>query len=260
MNAAAGAALFLILFLAAHTAKFIRLYLVLMEEKRLPILQTLGLYARTTFVNLLIPFKLGEFYRIFEVFLFTGSGKVGVSCVAVDRFFDTAALLAIILPFELLFVGRLSLFPLLLFVGLIILLFLYLSFQPSYRYLNRYFICRKRSQRALGALKALDLANDWFQYVRRLVSGRSPLILLSSFFGWGMEFLALKVFAGLFGEIFGIYEFNQYINSIFLSGDSMVEKPYSLVALVIVGAAALFFTLLWVVRRLSKFPKVKQEQ
>ncbi len=49
--------LFLIGFFAVHALKMMRFYLVLLEQK-LSVRDFVFLYIKTTFVNLLIPFKL----------------------------------------------------------------------------------------------------------------------------------------------------------------------------------------------------------
>ncbi|SKB76814.1 Lysylphosphatidylglycerol synthase TM region [Lachnospiraceae bacterium] len=233
----AEAALFLIFFGAAHIAKFIRFYLVLMEEKKLAFVDVLFLYFRTTFINLVIPFKLGEIYRVGAVFHMTGSVKTGVLSVIMDRFFDTTALLAIILPFELFFMGRLNVFPAMLFLCLLIMLFVYLSFAPSYRFMNRYLVTHKKSERAMAVLAALDGADEWYHFARRLISGRSPMILLASFIGWGAEFMALRNCAAILGSLFNIQDFNSYINSIFMAGTSSLGNFYHMVAVVLIAVA-----------------------
>ncbi len=233
----AEAALFLIFFGAAHIAKFIRFYLVLMEEKKLTFPDVLFLYFRTTFINLIIPFKLGEIYRIGAVFHMTGSVKTGVLSVIMDRFFDTTALLMIILPFELFFMGTLNVFPAVLAVCLLIMMFFYLSFAPSYSFMNRYLVMTKKSERAMAVLSVLDTADEWYNFAKRLIRGRSPMIILASFVGWGAEFLALRNCAAVFDSWFDIEDFNEYINSIFMAGSSSLGRTYNILAVILIFAA-----------------------
>ena len=84
----------LILFLLVHVAKAMRLYLIVIDEK-IPFRRFLFLYSATTLVNLLIPYKLGEFFRIFVFIKATGDKKIGFLSVLLDRFFDTVALVLI---------------------------------------------------------------------------------------------------------------------------------------------------------------------
>lgn len=87
-------------FIAVHFFKMLRLYLVLMEH-RISFGRFILLYLRTTFINLIIPFKLGELYRIEEIARVTKIWQVGFLSVLVDRFFDTLALLCVLLPLDL---------------------------------------------------------------------------------------------------------------------------------------------------------------
>ena len=89
-------------FILVHLFKMIRLYLVLMEHK-IPFGRFVLLYFRTTLVNLIIPFKLGELYRIEEVWRLTGIWQVGVLSVVVDRYFDILALFLFLLPMYIIY-------------------------------------------------------------------------------------------------------------------------------------------------------------
>ena len=159
-----------------------------------------------------------------------------------------AALLVIILPFELFFTGTLNAIPAVLFMCLLILLFIYLSFAPSYSFLNRYLVTTKKSERAMAVLTALDTANEWYLFARSLIRGRSPMILLSSFIGWGAEFLALRTCAAFFGRKFGIQEFNTYINSIFMAGNSALGHFYHILAVVLIFVAMVISASVVIVR------------
>ena len=91
-------------FIAVHFFKMLRLYLVLMEH-RISFGRFILLYLRTTFINLIIPFKLGELYRVEEIARVTKIWQVGFLSVLVDRFFDTLALLCVLLPLDLILRG-----------------------------------------------------------------------------------------------------------------------------------------------------------
>ncbi len=222
-----------IFFFAAHLFKFMRFWLVLMEERELSFFDVLFLYIRTTLVNLIIPFKLGELYRVAAVRHMTGSFKTGVLLVVIDRFFDTLALLTITLPFQLFYMKTADPVLTILFFALIILFICYLFYYPSYRYMNRYLIKQKSSGRALTLLHILDTTNEWYEFMQRLIRGRGPLMVLSSLLGWGMEFAALKAFSGVFGVEFDIGAFISYISSLLSGGSSFIGRSYNIMGTVI---------------------------
>lgn len=237
--------LVIVCFFLAHLFKFTRVWLVLMEEKNLSLFDVFFLYARTTLVNLVIPFKLGEIYRIAAVRHMTGALKTGVLLVIVDRFFDTLALLLLTLPFEILLGSGADPVLLLLFAGLITIFLCFFFYAPSYRYLNKYLIMTKKSGRALLALDTLDRTNEWYSFLQKLIKGRSPLILLSSLLGWVMEFAALKMLSGAFGSEFGISTFITYINSILSGGKSRIGFIYNAMGIAVFAVLTVVLLILW---------------
>ncbi len=227
-QAVGGCILFVLFFSLAHAFKAARLYLVLMEEG-LPLKDYLSLYARTTLANLVIPFKLGEIYRIAAVYRVTGRGVPSILSVCIDRFFDTAALLAIIIPVGFLFGERPGNVSLLLALGLIFILLVYLIFIPSYRYLNEYVIMHKRSERSIRSLEYLKNIKIWHDFASGLIKGRAPLVVLISFLGWGAEFIAIKSFCAMTGIGFYMEDLIDYIDSIFSPGSGGTAFYYNAV-------------------------------
>ena len=179
-------------FILVHTAKMLRLYLVLMEHK-IGFGRFVLLYLKTTLVNLIIPLKLGELYRIFCISRETKHWQVGVLSILVDRFFDTLALCIILLPLDIFVFGKIS-FITLLFIGIMALIVIcYVSILPTFQYLNKYIIRQKSSARAMAALKGLDVVKVWYDFTQNLISGRFALILLFSFAGWLFEIGTIKL-------------------------------------------------------------------
>ena len=95
-----GGILCILWFAVIHVLKLFRMYLVLMEQKT-GFGRFVFAYCRTTLANLIIPFKIGEIYRIIVYSKITGSAGIGAAGVIVDRFFDTMALVLILLPLHL---------------------------------------------------------------------------------------------------------------------------------------------------------------
>ena len=131
--------LFLIGFIVVHLAKMMRLYLILLEQK-IEFRRFVLTYLKTTFVNLVIPFKLGEIYRIFCFSRETKVFQIGLFSVIVDRFFDTVALLVILIPFEVFITGKVTWVTGALTIFAALAIFIYIVFPGIYTYLNRYII------------------------------------------------------------------------------------------------------------------------
>ena len=147
--------LFLTGFILVHFCKMMRLYLVLMEHG-ISFSRFVVMYLETTLVNLIVPFKIGEIFRVLVISKETKHWQVGILSVITDRFFDTLALCAILIPVDIWYLGRLSPITWIFLAILFIIVICYVSLMPTYGYLNRYIIMRKNSPRSMAALRGLD--------------------------------------------------------------------------------------------------------
>lgn len=214
-------------FILVHLFKMMRLYLVLMEH-RISFGRFVLLYLRTTLVNLLIPFKLGELYRIEEISRETKVWQVGILSVLVDRFFDTLALFVLLLPVDLIVSHKVSPLTGIFFVILLVVTVLYSAIPGSFAYLNQYLIMRKSSARSMAALKGLDVVKNWYDFTRELISGRYMLILLASFLGWIAEVFTLKALALYLALPFGPADFAIYVGAVLQTGEGRLKTTYTI--------------------------------
>lgn len=234
----------LIGFAIVHIIKLMRLYLVVMEQQ-IPFKRFVPAYLRTTLANIIIPYKIGEIYRVAVFSRITGSINVGFFSILIDRFFDTLALVIILLPYQVVSGQGASPAVLLLTAFLLVVIFAYIMFPSSYRYLNRYIIINKTSKRSMSALRVLEKINDWYQYVKGLVSGRYGLMLLFSLAAWLFEILVLFVVARLFNIGFGVSDFGQYISSILSTKSSSLSNIYTIYSTVVILIACVIFTIIY---------------
>ena len=240
--------LFLLCFFAAHIVKMFRLYLVLLEQK-IPFDRFVMLYLKTTFVNLVIPFKLGEVYRILSITKEVQKLQIGILSVLVDRFFDTAALLILLIPIQLLITKNFTVVAGILLLAVLMLALGYKAFPSTYAYINKYLIQNKKSRRSLLALKGIEVMKEWYDYCKELIIGRSPLIIIFSCAGWILDICVLFVLGKCFHIVFDIEEFSRYIAAIFLSGKSDLLNWYSMIGALILLVGTILGYLLIGVRR-----------
>lgn len=245
-------ALCLVGFVLVHFIKLMRMYLIVMQQ-HISFKRFVPAYLRTTLVNLIIPYKLGEIYRIGVFARITGSLNIGFFSVLVDRFFDTFALIILLLPFLLLSGNVVTVPVVILTVFLLIILFAYISFPSAYGYLNHYIITSRDSQKSMAALKGLGKVNEWYMYVKKLVLGRYGLLILFSLMAWAFELMVLLGLAGLFGIEFGIDMFGEYISSILSAHSMTVNKMYTIYSVIIIAIATVIFTIVYLAdKRKSK--------
>ena len=244
MKIAIGAAI-IIGFLCVHLVKLMRMYLIVMD-RRISFDRFVPAYLRTTLVNLLVPYKLGEIYRIGVFYRISGGFRTGFFSVLIDRFFDTLALVLILLPYQLLVSGKVTVPTLLLAVFEVVVLVAYRVFPPTYVFLNRYIITQRESKRSMMALSALEHVNGWYEYVRDLVTGRYGILLLFSLAAWIMEMAVLAGFARLCGQTFSVSDFGVYIESIVSGSSNETKRLYTLAAAAAVAVLTLVFTIIYI--------------
>lgn len=233
--------LILLGFCFVHLVKLMRLYLILMDEK-IPFERYVPAYLRTTLVNLIIPFKLGELYRVGVFWRLSKGAKTGIFSIVTDRFFDTLAIVIILLPYQILISNKVTLPAILLTVFLLVILFAYIIYPSSYTFLNRYIIISKTSKRSLSVLRALEAVNDCYEYVKCLIKGRYGLLILLSLVAWIAEIMVIAGFSRLIGANFIVSDFGAYIESIVLGASYSVSRMYTRASIIVMAVATIIFT------------------
>jgi len=237
--------LVLIGFLGVHLIKMMRMYLIVMDRK-ISFDRFVPAYLRTTLVNLIIPYKLGELYRVGEFYRISGGFKTGFFSVLIDRFFDTLALVMILLPYQLFISQKVTVPTLLLTVFELVVLLAYRVFPSTYEFLNRYIITSRESKRSMLALAALEQVNDWYVYAKELVTGRYGILMLFSLAAWLLEMAVLAGFSGIISKSFTVSDFGAYIESIVSGSRYETKDLYTIASAVIIAALAAAFTVRYV--------------
>lgn len=233
-----GGILCILWFAVIHVLKLFRMYLVLMEQKT-GFGRFVFAYCRTTLANLVIPFKIGEIYRIIVYSKITGSAGIGAAGVIVDRFFDTMALVLILLPLHVLYPSKISAVSVFLAVFVAVTIFVYMIFPSAYSNLNKYIIMNRDSKNSMRVLKWLEVLNSGYEYIRRLVRGKYALILLMSFGAWVLEGGLLYIIAWMFGIDYDAGVFSDYITSILSTSYSELQAKYTLYSIVLMAVFTL---------------------
>lgn len=235
-----------ILFLCVHLIKMMRLYLIVMDQK-LSFDRFVPAYLRTTLVNIIVPYKLGEIYRVAVFARIAGGLRTGFFCVLIDRFFDTLALVIILLPYQFLIAGKVTVPVILLTAFEAVVLVAYRVFKPTYVFLNRYIITSRDSRRSMMALSALEKLDEWYEYTRNLVTGRYGILLLSSLAAWILEIAVLAGFTKICGGGFSVSDFGAYIESIVSGSSFPTKRLYTIASASVVAILTAVFTIRYLI-------------
>ena len=201
----------LLLFLLAHFFRFIRMYFILLEDLINPN-RFLQIYLKTTFVSTLIPFKIGEIFKMYCYGVETDSYAKGIVAVIIEKFFDAIVLCIFMIPHAIQ-----STIPNVLLIimasFIVIAMTIFLSFERTYCYLNQFLIRRGGGQKSLFVLKILEVSKKTYDNTKRTLRGRSAIILLLSVLAWSAE-TALLILMNA-GADFDLNMIYVYINDAF---------------------------------------------
>lgn len=190
--------IFILLYLISHIFRFIRFFMIYIEEKK-TLKELINVYLSFTYVNYFMPFKLGEIFKMLEISYMLNSFEKGIIGVWIDRFFDTL-ILTIILILGIGFKQFIdSMLIIYLLVFLLTSLFFYLCFNYTYSYANRIILTKSVTKKGIYILKFIEQTKKIYRYARYLLKGRIALLFFISILVWYFEILSYNLFAKAFG-------------------------------------------------------------
>ena len=172
--------------LLIYGIKFCRLYLALYDAQ-LGLEICLTTYCKVTPISIILPFKVGEFFRIYCYGRQIGSLLKSVVIILLDRFMDTAALVTAIALVWIFYGERPSVFIYFLLIFLILSVCFYFVFPGIYRFWTRYLLCAKASEHKIWALKTLESIHTLYSEIENVVKGRGMILYFLSLAAWGIE-------------------------------------------------------------------------
>jgi hypothetical protein len=192
---AAAAALYAL----SHLLRYGRL-LVLLMERQPTYGSLLAAHFISAWVSALLPFRIGEFYRLFKLSETSGSWRHGVAAYGVEKFLDAAFLLAFVVitlavgapgqPLVVLLVAMTSV--------VVLSIALYVLAEGSLAYAGRALLLWGRSARSLWALRLVAQGRELHVAVRSTVQQRGLPLLALTLAIWLLDFLAFSLLAGVF--------------------------------------------------------------
>ena len=227
-----------VLVLIIHSIKFFKLYFVALEEK-IPFKDMVKIYIKSTFVSIILPFKLGEFYKAYLLGYKGKSYINGFTAVIVDKLFDAILLCLVVIPYSIYKNNPLSPLGWTLFLIIILFLLLYSLFPRTYKYLNRFFIGSKQSKNNLIALNLLEESNNFYIKIKNMIRGRELVLTILTSLYWALEFLFVSIVNKAQVQSTGLGNIVNYINDAFLGISNNTYNVYvylsSSVFLIIIG-------------------------
>lgn len=233
-------AILCLIILVIHVFKFCRLYFILLQQA-MPLPTAIKLYTKTQFISILLPFKIGEIYRMYAYGYKINNYTRGVLAILVDKIFDAIIALIILLPAALnndkasiVIVVALSIFLFMFFL-------FYAFFRTTYNYLNRFLITQKHGKRSIYALRALNACNTIHDELHGMLKGRILVCATLSIAAWIAEFLSIFVGCEITNSQFYATSISIYISDGYYGVDNASTRNY------IIGCSIVFLVLILII-------------
>lgn len=169
-----------------HFIKALRLYIE-MYGLQIPFSMHLKSYCKVTPVSIILPWKIGDLYRMYCWSILCGDYMKGIIYILFDRFIDTAALITVMLAVIIYYRGRISSIAYLLSIAFLLILMTFFTFSGVTAYWKKSLLRSKATPGKLRTLEILDLSRHVFKDIERLMRSRGLLLYLMSLCAWGIE-------------------------------------------------------------------------
>lgn len=208
-----------------HLFKFIRIYFILLEE-RISIKKMIKIYLKTTFVSIVLPYKTGEIFKMYSYGKEIDNYSKGIIAVLIDKFFDAIILCSVLIPYEIIRIGNISKLSIILLFFSIIILLVYLGFETTYRYLNKFFVMKIKSKKGLLVLNFLEKLNHIFNYSKNMIKGRQIIVLFISIIIWSLEVLFIYTMMGFMNMKLELVIIVNYLSDAFWGINNVLFNNY----------------------------------
>lgn len=213
-------------FILIHFFRIIRQYIILMEEK-IKMRQLIKSYLLSSITNSILPFRIGELYKIYLYGYEIKNYKKSTVAVIIDKFFDCVVLLIAFIIIEMVTKEQLSTITIILFIFVVLIAIIYIAFESTYAFLNKYLIINKNSEFAIKCLKFLEETKEIYALIKNMISKREILIIIFTLLSWVCEIIFVFVIFKFIniGDL-KLNGFISYINNSFLGVQNILSNYY----------------------------------
>ena len=215
-----------------HIIKSARLFLALYGSN-FRIEYCIKTYCKVTPVSLLIPYKLGEFYRMYCLGQLTKNNLKGIIVILLDRFMDTIALITFILLIKVLFGGEFTGIGYLLLVFLFSVLLMYFAYPNLYQFWKSYLMHTRATERKLKLLNILAQLNSIYTELEKTAKGKGIILYCLSLAAWGIEIGSVAFVCHVFGTGNTVQILSDYFNAVISNTISIPLKQFIFLSIIL---------------------------
>jgi len=183
---------FLVLVVVVHILKSVRLYLALYYSE-LKWSDFIKVYCKVTPVSVVLPFKIGDIFRMYCYGQLIGNILRGAVITMLDRFMDTAALVTVIILTWFLAGGKIDLLVYLFVIFLIITCVIYFVYPGIVRIWRKSLLKSNATERRIAILGVLKKFDEIYKEIDGVTKGRGIILYILSILAWGIEVGSLHI-------------------------------------------------------------------
>lgn len=208
-----------------HFFKFIRIYFILLEEK-ISLKKMLKIYIKTSFVSTILPFKIGETFKMYSYGHEIKNYPKGIFAVLIDKFFDALVLCAILIPYGLIKEGKVYGLAGIMLLFILAILIIFIAFEGTYYYLNKFFIINGKTKKSIYALDVIEKIKKIYISAKEMIRGRQLILLALTVVSWIIESVFVYILSIFMKNNINFSVIINYINDGFFGINNILFNKY----------------------------------
>ena len=239
---------FLILVVVVHILKSVRLYLALYYSE-LKWSDFIKVYCKVTPVSVVLPFKIGDVFRMYCYGQLVGNLLRGVVITMLDRFMDTAALVTVIILTWFLAGGKMDLLVYLFVIFLIITCVIYFVYPGIVRIGRKSLLKSNATERRIAILGVLKKFDEIYKEIDGVTKGRGIILYILSILAWGIEIGSLYIISTINNTKQIDNDVFEYLRAALRGNKSLELKRFIIVTILLLMGVYIIIKILYTVNK-----------
>ena len=239
---------FLVLVVVVHILKSVRLYLALYYSE-LKWSDFIKVYCKVTPVSVVLPFIIGDVFRMYCYGQLVGNLLRGVVITMLDRFMDTAALVTVIILTWFLAGGKMDLLVYLFVIFLIITCVIYFVYPGIVRIWRKSLLKSNATERRIAILGVLKKFDEIYKEIDGVTKGRGIILYILSILAWGIEIGSLYIISTINNTKQIDNDVFEYLRAALRGNKSLELKRFIIVTILLLMGVYIIIKILYTVNK-----------
>ena len=239
---------FLVLVVVVHILKSVRLYLALYYSE-LKWSDFIKVYCKVTPVSVVLPFKIGDVFRMYCYGQLVGNLLRGVVITMLYRFMDTAALVTVIILTWFLAGGKMDLLVYLFVIFLIITCVIYFVYPGIVRIWRKSLLKSNATERRIAILGVLKKFDEIYKEIDGVTKGRGIILYILSILAWGIEIGSLYIISTINNTKQIDNDVFEYLRAALRGNKSLELKRFIIVTILLLMGVYIIIKILYTVNK-----------